>query len=497
MSEMKTLKFPGDTEPREIVDAKARVDISKLSEEKVSLPKDDTGSIQNGTNGQILQTNGDGTTQWVDKPAGGSSVPSETTINQYFYNSLATGKYDLKYGYGTTADIYIAEDGTETAISGLGFVTTDYIPVEANVAYTTFGFGYALYKYDKTFISATFDVANSKGEIREFTPTENGFVRVTFMNSYQIDFSRLCKSDDKTKLPTDYLPKASPFYDPTIPCEIDLYGDSNSYGYGLSDVSNSWANRLGSLITNMPSTIENGPGVMSAFSREYVGYPRLGTWGAVYFSAYTDSFTVKGSYITAVNVYIDGVEQTQMTASTATYTVNWGYHTIELHGATGSNNVINSIVTNKKRTFTNNAVNGKNSTWLINSECPAPSGNIAMVMFGTNDREIPCGLTADSFTKFIRKCNASGIEVYLFSPIPTTSAGETDAAYKQTLSDVISQIPNVNYIDVYKDMQLFSLLSTKSLYNDSLHLSDYGHKVLFAIAASELHLAALNSIFDE
>ena len=31
MSEMKTLKFPGDAEPREIVDAKAREDISKLS----------------------------------------------------------------------------------------------------------------------------------------------------------------------------------------------------------------------------------------------------------------------------------------------------------------------------------------------------------------------------------------------------------------------------------------------------------------------------------
>ena len=32
MSEMKTLKFPGDAEPREIVDEKARDDISKLSE---------------------------------------------------------------------------------------------------------------------------------------------------------------------------------------------------------------------------------------------------------------------------------------------------------------------------------------------------------------------------------------------------------------------------------------------------------------------------------
>lgn len=32
MSEIRTLKFPGDDAPREIVDAKAREDISKLSE---------------------------------------------------------------------------------------------------------------------------------------------------------------------------------------------------------------------------------------------------------------------------------------------------------------------------------------------------------------------------------------------------------------------------------------------------------------------------------
>lgn len=420
-----------------------------------------------------------------------------TNIVYNFYEAEAKGKYDLKDGYDTTPDIYIAADGTETTKTGLDYATTDYIPVEANVPYTTFGIGYALYKENKTFISATLNVAGSKGEIREFTPTENGFVRVTFKKGTQWDFSRLCKSEDKTKLPTDYLPKASPFSDPAIPCEIDLYGDSNSYGYGLSDVANSWANRLGSLITNMPSTIENGPGVMSAFSLEYDGFPQLGTVGAVYFSAYTDSFTVKGSYITAVNVYIDGVEQTQMTSSTATYAVDWGYHTIELRGATGLHNVINSIATNKKRTFTNNAVSGKGSAWLINNVAPDPSGNIVMVMFGTNDRSLAYGITANNFIQFLRECNANGREVYLFSPIPTKSGGETNSSYIKTINEVINEIPNVNYIDVYKDMQLFSLLSTESLYNDSLHLNDYGHKVLFAIAASGLHLAALNSIFED
>ena len=99
-----------------------------------------------------------------------------TNIVYNFYGAEAKGKYDLKDGYATTPDIYIAADGTETTKAGLSYATTDYIPVEANVPYTTFGVGYALYKEDKTFISSTFDVTNSNGKIREFTPTENGFV---------------------------------------------------------------------------------------------------------------------------------------------------------------------------------------------------------------------------------------------------------------------------------------------------------------------------------
>lgn len=46
MSEMKTLKFPGDAEPREIVDAKARDDINKLSEEIANLCGGDDVSVE-------------------------------------------------------------------------------------------------------------------------------------------------------------------------------------------------------------------------------------------------------------------------------------------------------------------------------------------------------------------------------------------------------------------------------------------------------------------
>lgn len=55
-------------------DAKATGDaIRSLSEEKVTMPVAAGGTVQNGISGQILQSNGDGTTQWVDKPTGGSS----------------------------------------------------------------------------------------------------------------------------------------------------------------------------------------------------------------------------------------------------------------------------------------------------------------------------------------------------------------------------------------------------------------------------------------
>ena len=45
----------------------------KNNDEKINTPKNSDGTISNGISGQILQTNGDGTTQWVNKPSGGSS----------------------------------------------------------------------------------------------------------------------------------------------------------------------------------------------------------------------------------------------------------------------------------------------------------------------------------------------------------------------------------------------------------------------------------------
>lgn len=42
-------------------------DVSKLSKEKVSMPKDSEGAPQTGVAGQVLESAGDGTTRWMDK----------------------------------------------------------------------------------------------------------------------------------------------------------------------------------------------------------------------------------------------------------------------------------------------------------------------------------------------------------------------------------------------------------------------------------------------
>lgn len=57
--------------------AKNKTDIGELKgdlDRKINTPKNSDGTISNGISGQILQTNGDGTTKWVDKPSGSTST---------------------------------------------------------------------------------------------------------------------------------------------------------------------------------------------------------------------------------------------------------------------------------------------------------------------------------------------------------------------------------------------------------------------------------------
>ena len=67
-----------------VLSAAQGVALKSLVDKKVELPKDNSGNILNGTSGQILQSNGDGTTQWVNKPTttgtGGITEETDPTV---------------------------------------------------------------------------------------------------------------------------------------------------------------------------------------------------------------------------------------------------------------------------------------------------------------------------------------------------------------------------------------------------------------------------------
>lgn len=120
MSEMKTLKFPGDAEPREIVDAKAREDISKLSDEIANIPSGVGMDITGATVGQIAKitaVDASGVpTAWspVDMPSGGS-VPKPLT-----YDYMPEG-YPKK---GVQTTTLMEEQQVEFTVSPAGAYTS-------------------------------------------------------------------------------------------------------------------------------------------------------------------------------------------------------------------------------------------------------------------------------------------------------------------------------------------------------------------------------------
>lgn len=110
MSEMKTLKFPGDTEPREIVDAKAREDISKLS--GGGLP---TG----GQPYQQLVTDGTGAAKWEDRLAYREELVSIDMPNGIVLYKVST-KIPDGITDGFTATLWLS-DGNSATVNATKF----------------------------------------------------------------------------------------------------------------------------------------------------------------------------------------------------------------------------------------------------------------------------------------------------------------------------------------------------------------------------------------
>jgi lysophospholipase L1-like esterase len=397
---------------------------------------------------------------------------------------LQAQAYDLKDGYSYTENVYISEDGTETPLAGKNYKCFDCIPVKAGVSYTMYGCGFALYDTQANFMEAVHD-ATGANQMYEFTPQESGFVRLT-INCEDVAYARFCRTDEKHLEPCDYEAAPSPFFDPRVPCDVHAYGDSITEGYGLDDPAKAWSNRLGALITSMKKSLYNRR--FAAFADKAAGSVNyiLNDTGYIRFTAYTNLFGVTIENVGEIAVYIDGQQQDPIVQSgnKAFNFEEFGSHTIELYGVSGINS-ISVIATRKQRTFENHAVFGS----IASAGLPAvPDGNVSIVMYGTNDRMIYPGFFYKTINDFIRSCKAAGGIVYIFTPVPPSAAGEVDPSYKQSINDVIAQLPP-DCINVYKELQLVEMLGSETIYSDNLHLNEFGHKVLYVVAAAKLQLA--------
>lgn len=102
MSEMKTLKFPGDTEPREIVDAKAREDITKLSEDIAAggstVRYDVTQTLDNTEKAQARANIGAGTSNFDGRYSSLVEKPTIPTKTSDLTNDSGFGTYSKPTG---------------------------------------------------------------------------------------------------------------------------------------------------------------------------------------------------------------------------------------------------------------------------------------------------------------------------------------------------------------------------------------------------------------
>ena len=409
--------------------------------------------------------------------------------------SVVTNRYSLLEGYGYDADKILKADGTLQDKTGLGIRTYDYIPVTAGTYYCHCRC-YAMYDESKVLISSEDSGANSYGKFYTINMPSKGYIRVSVDCGTDC---RLALASEKYKTRADYAGYGNIYNPMDKPCDVVLCGDSNTAGYGLTDTTEAWSGLFKAAFDALPETVRVNPLLYAGcfVNKTYSGMVCLATYGKAYIKVYTDTLTLHFQYVGTVKVNIEGVAQTDITSASVTYDLELGLHEVELIGSSGANNVFDYFEYRQARSFTNLAVTGTNTTKL--DQISLGSGNLFIVMYGTNDRSLNYGETMSQLAKFTANVKRAGKEVILLSPIPPAPSGETDPSYKINIGQVMSQsmsdvqIPLYRYIDTYSVMQMYYILYTKlnstAIYNDGLHLNRLGHRLLWSAIAPQLGFA--------
>lgn len=393
--------------------------------------------------------------------------------------SVADNNHDAlerAYAYPQYTKGAIANDGTVTE-SELSCYTEllPVIPGETIVLSSNLTKRVAYYAEDGTFISL---LSMTSGLNEYVVPHDAYYAR--FENQYP----------NGLVVPLSIRRKETPenrcFYDLVMSPikskpQIGITGDSNTYGYGLSDTSKSWANLFGSVLQEITE----------------LRYPANGPWTEVFgaliyssgynfmkhseFSIWTDADSLtmapSNNYGSAWDWYVDGELQDGNT-SAESITLDGNFHKVTVRFTSGQA-VTPAFVITKEIAVENVATSGSGF-----GNVTIPTGkDWLLVMIGTNDTD----KTSFGYRRDWRMYAHKGTYVV---PFPKHNAdsfpypmAKVYGAFAKTFEDMGYEIVNVSDIAgaVFYDDALFAG-------SDLIHYSENGHRVIANIVSGKLGL---------
>ena len=368
-------------------------------------------------------------------------------------------------------------DGTVNS-DGSGYVT-EMLPViagETLVLNSSVITKVAYFDNTKTFLS----LVSTSGGLAEYIVPNNAAYAI-----YQVVYSQ------GTAIPLQVRHKKQPenhsFSDLILsPIKskvcVAFTGDSNTFGYGLSDTANSWANLFGAEMAKI-TEIEyktHSSWVECIGVKEYSkGYNFV---AGSQFTIWTDAeeITISGtSYSSAWDWYVDDVLSNNA-SSAATITLDGELHKITAKFTAGQ--LTNPKFTIPKTiTFTNSAVSGMG---VGNVTIPdASAADWLLVMIGTNNR-------AGNFSTASSVWNSwEGRGTYII-PAPNHKTHETYTYSQMLVYAKIADDMRSHGLDVLNvSSTMGGVFLNNALYqSDLIHYNESGHKAIANIVSGALGL---------
>ena len=481
---MELIKGLGGADPEDI--AKAVADYlaaHPIEETDPTVPKWAKAEITGATVGQIAKiaaVDESGVpTAWspVDMPSGGVSGDVTNIITYPVAQRYEVSDY---YKYVSYTQATLNADGTLNE-SGIGF-TTDYLPVipgETLFLSTNITAKVAFFSKNKDFIG---QITVASGQTNYTVPENAALAR--FQNQY--NGGSIVPFECREK-PQQGITRLKDLIFSPLHSSVDLLvtGDSNTYGYGLSDRENEgWAY----LFAKMLATItEIHVGYMSPYAHAvaYSDYAssanfRAGSRLAIYTDAQSVTLNYGEAYSETWKWYVNDVEQAE--AGKTISGLGDDVKKVEVR-FTGGQTVNPNLSISKTITVTNKAVVGCGT-----GNCPIEAAHDWLVlMIGTNNRGVGGGMVNNG-KEYLSYAGKGTFIV----PFPNR---KTDASYvasqAQVYGELTSTLRSINYEICDASDFGYAFIQDDSLYqSDMIHYSAKGHKAIANIVGGKLGFPA-------